>query len=684
MEGQRRAGPPDRAGVAHDLPLRSFRALGNAVRATLLVMSSLLGLMGQASAALPDWGREPYAYVTVDQELQQVLREFAANIGVTIQVSPRVQGMVRGRLPSLPPEQFLELLARTYGLLWYYDGIVLYVNALDEVESRMIKLNTISVDTLARSLVELDIDDPRFPWTVSEGPGILYVAGPPRYVQLVTQTAELLDGSQAVRIDIRVFPLKYANSADRRFSVRGQEIIVPGVTTILRRLVNADQQGSDNDSRFRRRSGSSTMTTVGGGGDVDVATLAAVSAQRAEAAAAQAERFAGRSPAQEGDTDVQIESDSRLNAVIVKDLADRMPIYERLIASLDKPQKLVEVELVIADINSTRLEDLGVDWRLGFDSGSTNIDVGVGNPASAALQNGLTFATAITGNPFSFLSRIRALEDTGDARVLSRPTIMTFDNVEALFDQSESFFVRLEGQDEVNLVEVQAGLLVKVTPHLIVEADRTKVQMLIDIEDGSFRPLERVDDLPVVVKATLSTQGIVGPQQAMVVGGFYRERQIDNLAKVPVLGDIPLIGWTLFRQRRQEQESIVRLFIMRPVVVDESPDRRIVSGTLKTDGPPLPLFPPASDLRLTPGGSVLLDQIRWGTLVEAQVSDRGYEALCLARAGLGQDACPPLQRPPLPFGLELFQSRDVDEASAPPPSARPAEPADPRLPRPLY
>ena len=85
------------------------------------------------------------------------------------------------------------------------------------------------------------------------------------------------------------------------------------------------------------------------------------------------------------------------------------------------------------------------------------------------------------------------------------------------------------------------------------------------------------------------------------------------------------------------------------------------------------------------GGSVLLDQIRWGTLLEEQVSDRGYEALCLARAGLGEDACRPLGRRPLPFGLELFQARDIDEAAAPPPtSVQPADRADPRLPRPLY
>ncbi len=664
-----------------------MRRAGTAALTLLLTLLAVLGHAVPARSATPDWGREPYTYVTVDQDLPQLLREFAANIGVTIQISPRVQGTVRGRLPTLPPEQFLEMLARTYGLLWYYDGIVLYVNTLDEVESRMIKLNAVSVDALARSLVELDIDDPRFPWTVSEGPGVLYVAGPPRYVQLVTQTAELLDSSQAVRVDIRVFPLRYANATDRRFSVRGQDVVVPGLTSILRRLVNAENQQSQSESRFRRQSGSSTVTTVGGSGNIDGATLAELAAQRAEAAASQAQRAVSSAQATENDSTVQIEADPRLNAVIVKDLSDRMPIYERLIASLDKPQKLVEVELVIADVNSSRLEDLGVDWSLGFDKGSTNIGIGVGNPASAALRNGLTFATAITGDPFSFLSRIRALESTGDARILSRPTILTFDNVEALFDQSESFFVKLEGQDEVDLAQIEVGLLVKVTPHLISESSRTRVQMLIDIEDGSLRPDEEVDQLPTVVKATLSTQGIVNQQQAMVVGGFYRERQIDTLAKVPVLGDIPLIGWTLFRQRRQEQESIVRLFVMRPIVIDETGERQIISGTLNPEGQPRPLFPPARDLRLTPGGSLLLSQIRWGSLLERQLTDRGYEALCLARAGIGDDTCHPLPRPPLPFGMELFQSRDADDTAAPPPArsatATPGA-ADPRLPRSLY
>ena len=72
--------------------------------AFLLALLALIGQALPARAATPDWGRQPYTYVTVDQDLPQLLREFAANIGVTIQISPNVQGTVRGRLPSLPPK----------------------------------------------------------------------------------------------------------------------------------------------------------------------------------------------------------------------------------------------------------------------------------------------------------------------------------------------------------------------------------------------------------------------------------------------------------------------------------------------------------------------------------------------------------------------------------------------------
>jgi type III secretion protein C len=643
-----------------------------------MTMASSLTVDHSMLAATPNWPHEPYDYVTVDQDLSQVLKDFAANLGLTIQISPNIHGTVRGRLPSVPPAEFLETLARTYGLIWYYDGIILYVYALDEVQSKMIKLDSASIGALSSALSELDIEDPRFPWTVSEASGILYVAGPPRYVELVTETASMLDSSHQLRVDVRVFPLKYALADDRTFIVRDQQVTVPGVATIIARLVNAGESSSSIGTQRTSLGGASirTVPTTMGAGPFSPAAIA--DNRIAELSVRGASPLPDVvSPYRSSDTEVEIQADPRLNAVLVKDYAARMPMYEQLIQSLDQPRKLVELEVVIADINSTRLQDLGVDWRLGFDSGSTNVNIGVGNPIAAAAGAGLNFATAITGDPFSFLSRIRALEQTGDARVLSRPTVMTFDNVEALFDQSQSFFVKLEGQDAVDLAQVDVGLLVKVTPHLITEGGRTRVQMIIDVEDGTSSPDETVDELPTIQKATLSTQGIVTQQQALVIGGFYREEQIDNLSKVPWLADIPIIGWTLFQNKTQNQSSVVRLFLIRPLVVDDQAELEpVVSRSLELNGLPRQLFPPSADLRYTPSGNVVLDGVRYGTLLQDQSNVRNYEALCLARAAMGA-VCQPIPRPT--FVLDRFESKDNQPpAQVPQPMSLP-----PQMPPPM-
>jgi type II secretory pathway component GspD/PulD (secretin) len=329
-----------------------------------------------------------------------------------------------------------------------------------------------------------DISDDRFPMCASETSNILHVAGPPRYVEDVGgRDRGDAEANRNVAIDMRVFPLRYANADDRVFTVR--------------------------------------------------------------------------------------------------DLADRMPVYARLIESLDKEQPLIELKVVIIDVNSDRLVDLGVDWRLGTGGDDDGASVGVSDAdvALGALRQGITFA-AVTTDPLTVLARIRALESQGEARVVSRPAVLTFDNFEALLDQSESFFVRLEGERAVQLQEIVVGLLVKVTPRLIDDGTGRppRVQMTIEIEDGTALPEEAVDQIPSVQRANLSTQGLVAERQALVIGGFYRERQLDNLDKVPILGDIPVLGWALFQRRNKQQTSVTRLFMIRPIVVRDVERRGVVAA----------------------------------------------------------------------------------------------------------
>lgn len=627
----------------------------------LALMLAVLAFTRPAPAAKPDWGTEPYTYLTIDQDLRQVLKDFAAQLGVTLQLSPAVQGTVRGRLPPAAPEQFLEQLARVYGLLWYWDGYILWVYGLEEADSRVVQLQTASTQQLADTLAELDIWDERFPIRASLGSNILLVTGPSRYVDLVVETAEMLEANRNVAVEIRTFPLRYASADDRIFTVRDQQVTVPGVATILRRLLDT---GEVELASGTQRTWVGTVTRfLGAGGIAFSGPQGAIHPPAGDGIGP------GASLPKEDDTEVRVQADPRLNAVIIRDLADRMPLYAQLIESLDRKQPLIELEVVIADISSDRLLDLGVDWQASVDGNGDSASVGVGDPAGLALSQGLTFTTAISVDPLSVLARIRALESRGEARIVSRPAVLTFDNVEALLDQSESFFVRLEGENTVDLAEITVGLLVKVTPRLIDEGGtRPKVQMTIDIEDGTSLPQRQVDQLPTVQRATLSTQGLVTERQALVIGGFYRERQLDTLEKVPFLGDIPVLGWALFQRRGQEQSSITRLFMIRPLVVTEQEERQVVSGSLTRDGPPARLFRPEAELGLTPEGAMRLDEIRFGRLLGGRVLGRAEAALCLARASLAED-CHAGPVPPLdadPFGLPVAAGGPAAFAPLPP------------------
>lgn len=136
-------------------------------------------------------GQRSYAYTVIDQDLRDVLRQFGANTGLRVTVSDAVQGRVRGRGISLPPVDFLDRLAREFGFDWYYDGHTLSVTANSESVTKMVPLGGASLDALQSSLASLGIADDHFTLRLAQTDMVL-VAGPPRYVDLVEQTAQTL------------------------------------------------------------------------------------------------------------------------------------------------------------------------------------------------------------------------------------------------------------------------------------------------------------------------------------------------------------------------------------------------------------------------------------------------------------------------------------------------------------
>ncbi|CCV05830.1 Nodulation protein nolW [Mesorhizobium metallidurans STM 2683] len=132
--------------------------------------------------------KTPYRYTVLDQDLSAALQQFGNNLNIRVNISAEVKGRIRGSMPDLPPREFLDRLANLYGLQWYYDGLVLYVSAAKESQTRMLVLTSIRFDTFKGALDKLEITDDRYVVRPAPGDGLVLVSGPPRFTALVEQT----------------------------------------------------------------------------------------------------------------------------------------------------------------------------------------------------------------------------------------------------------------------------------------------------------------------------------------------------------------------------------------------------------------------------------------------------------------------------------------------------------------
>jgi hypothetical protein len=146
--------------------------------------------------------------------------------------------------------------------------------------------------------------------------------------------------------------------------------------------------------------------------------------------------------------------------------------------------------------------------------------------------------------------------------VVSQPQLSALSNVEALFDNSQTFYVRVAGRDEVDLFNVSVGTKLRVTPHVFKDRGEVRIKMLVSIEDGSLSS-RTVDTLPVVDRSSISTQAMIFEGESLLLGGITREASTQDTSKVPGLGSIPLIG-RLFRADRSGGTRTERMILITP------------------------------------------------------------------------------------------------------------------------
>ncbi|WP_172806821.1 type III secretion system outer membrane ring subunit SctC [Endozoicomonas arenosclerae] len=502
------------------------------------------------SPALAVFGDRPYAYYGSGEDLVEAIQNFAASYYVPVVIAEDVIGEVNGKIGPLTPVDFLDHMANIYGFIWYFDGHSLYIYSGSSAQQKIISLEYMTTKGFKKTLKKVGIWDGRFFWKEQSKDGLVYVSGPPRYIEMVNQTAELLDKKEGERqkskLTVRMFRLKYAWATDKSFNFRGQQIVVPGVATLLNSIISGGGVASV------ERKPVETLKIQPAKGVVRQGVRKNQQAQQPEQALNSGAKVEG----------AYISADPRLNSIIVHDLESKMAMYEGLIESLDKPSSQVEVSVSIIDVNTADIEALGVDWN---NTRGTSSEIKF-DPGSSTYKDSFSSFTTVLGmNIGSFNARLSLLEDEGRAKVVSKPSILTLDNLEAVFDNSSTFYVQVASQEDAELFPVTSGTVVQVTPRIVKEEIGRRIHMSVNIQDGGDSNDQNLT-LPRVSNSSISTQAIVNENESLLIGGFYKESQDQKTTKVPVLGDIPVLG-RLFRADSKQSTSQMRLFLITPRIL---------------------------------------------------------------------------------------------------------------------
>jgi type III secretion protein C len=530
-----------------------------------VVLSSFLPAAADENRAL--LFATPYTHFSQQEPLAAVLSDFARAQGFTAAVSERLEGTLSGRFEKVAPLAFLESLARAFNVRWYVLDGTLHFYRADETQRVFIATPNLGDKAVAAQLVALGLVSGQLPLeNPQSGKGFLAVRGPPGYVAQIQSAVQALEKASDKSV-MRVFKLKYATADDFTVENTGRNVTIPGVASILRAMVlGRDDAGSVGSVVRTQRA---TVSRLKGTG------LAAQG--RAEAGAAPSGDVAGE-PETRSAGMLRIVADPRVNAVVVQDVQSRMPYYAQVIADLDRPTHLVEIHAAIVDIDSNFKRDLGVSWQgehVKNPGVSSGIDISTPESASGLLPGagalaggGLTLSTIYTHGSNFFLARIQAMEKNGAARMLGRPSVLTADNLEATLENITTYYISVSGQEEVDLFKVEAGTVLRVTPHIIeneqgVPSIRLAVTVQDDQENAVDTTLVGSMAIPPIKQTKINTQAIIDEGQSLLIGGYYFEEKQESRDGVPVLMNLPVLGG-LFRTTTKNTRQMERLVLITP------------------------------------------------------------------------------------------------------------------------
>ncbi|MFG5776089.1 type IV pilus secretin PilQ [Comamonas sp. J-3] len=300
-------------------------------------------------------------------------------------------------------------------------------------------------------------------------------------------------------------------------------------------------------------------------------------------------------------------AEPRTNQLFVTDIPQKLEEFRRLLVTLDVPVRQVLIEARIVEASDTFGRSLGVRLgggdlravkggdggysigggnRVGFGTSYSNavgttglggsVDVGGNfvNLPAASLGSGLnngTFALSIFNSAANrFLSlELSALEADGKGKVVSSPRLITADQTKALIEQGTEIPYQNSAQNGATTVEFKKAVLkLEVTPQITPEGN-----IIMDLDIAKDSKGEETTGGPAIDTKHVKTQVLVENGGTVVIGGIFELIESENINKIPLLGDIPVMG-NLFKNKKRTSEKKEMLVFITPKMISDRGELR--------------------------------------------------------------------------------------------------------------
>lgn len=431
---------------------------------------------------------------------------------------------------------------------------------------------------------------------------ILRAANPAR-VALVRMLVEKLDqppvpGSAASTGNIHVVYLKNADATKLATTLRAAMASANGNGSSNGGGVSASSSSTGNTSAMSL--GNSTSSSNGGG----LGSSGGLGASTGSSS--------GGATSNQPSTGGQIQADPTTNSLIISAPEPQYRQLRAVIDKLDGRRAQVLVESLIVEVSASKLAQFGIQWQgtvgssgsgtvgvIGTNSGTAGTNIlsataalATGSTSSIAtavgsLGGGLNMALAPRINGQYYLGALaNFLQNSGDANVLSTPNLMTLDNEEAkiVIGNNVPFvtgsYANTTGSSTVNpfntVERKDVGLMLRVRPQ-ISENGTVKMAIYQEVSKIDASTLKDTNG-PTTSKRSIESNVVVDDGNIIVIGGLLEDSYSQAEDKVPVMGDIPVVG-ALFRSENRSRKKTNLMVFLRPVVVRDT----VTSDALMAD-----------------------------------------------------------------------------------------------------